>query len=1072
MNQPSDPLKKTSPQISSPQTKSTGLESQFATQGAPNNAPESIPGSVPQQMGHYEIQVVLGSGGMGQVFKAFDSKLKRFVALKLLRGETPELTRRFAQEARVQAKIEHENVCKVYEVGEADGKPFIAMQFIPGKTLKGAAKELKLEEKIRLLKEVAEALHASHREGLIHRDIKPTNIMVVRTEEGRWKPYVMDFGLAREQETAGLTMSGVVMGTPHYMAPEQARGETSRLDRRTDIYSLGATMYELLSGQTPFQGNSTPQVMIKVLQEDPLPLRRLDSSIPLDLETIVMKCMEKEQQRRYESAKALAEDLQRYLDGDPIAARPVRWSERLVKKARKNKVATAILGGALVTTLVLLGTLIWVQTKSSVQARYAREFGEEVRGIQSMMGSVYSAPLHDIRGELDVARKRLAKIENRTREAGTWAYGPGHNALGLGYFALDDYERALQNLNMAWQSDYREASTAYALGKTLGMLYQRALREAELIKNKALRAEQTGKIEKDLRDPAVAYLKMSRASIDSPAYADGLIAFYEKRYSDALKKSIEAYKQAAWSYDAKKLQGDLYLQIGKELENKGEYEKSAKNYESAGQAYRTAIELRRSRAEIYLSEADRWTSILNRDAEKGVSNEAALNGALMFADHAIAINSDAPEGYARKAKVYTTAGTYLMYNTGDDPRKLMEQAIAMAQEVLKRNQNDPAAFDQTGTAYRLTGEYETRHGLDPRKALALSIENNQKSLQFKPDNPSALVSGGVAYSLLGEYELKHGKDPRATFRKAIQQYRTSQQIRPNYLPPYTNAGIAYWYVAQYELNRGIDPGPSFRDSIQQYQSVIQRNPNDAFAHFNLGLVYLDAGRYEMRVGRDPSTSLNLCLQAVQKSSEGMNNAYVPSGFGSVYSEMAQYQLDLGKDPTSLLGLARASLQKSIEIDPSNYEPYGFLGRVETVAARYAMKTGQSPDRYFQAARKAFKKSIELNEQEAGVFQMMGYLYRWEAEWKQAEKRSAAQSIANGLVSVQKVLSFNAEDPEGFALQGALYLLQAQEQKNPSAQLESARRAQISLKKALKINRWLEREYSPLLKKASSLSTAP
>ena len=782
-----------------------------------------------------------------------------------------------------------------------------------------------------------------------------------------------------------------------------------------------------------------------------------------------MKCLEKEPQKRYESAKAVAEDLQRYLDGEPIAARPIRWSERLVKKAKKNKVATAMLSAALLITLVLLGTLIWVQTKSSMQSRYAKEFGEEVRSIESMIRSAYSAPLHDIRPEIAEARKRLVQIENRTRDAGRWAYGPGHNALGLGYFALDDYDKALQNLQIAWQSNYREPSTAYALGKVMGILYQGALRDAELIRNKVLREEQKAKLEKELRDPAVAYLKMARGRVESPAYVEGLIAFYEKRYKDALNKAVDAYKQAGWTYEGKKLEGDLYLQSGRELENKGEYEKAKNDYEKAGAAYQTAIELGRSRADIYLSEAEREIAILNLDSEKGISNEEALRQALLNADHAIAINPDAHEGYSRKMKAYTTVGTYLMYNTGEDPRKLMKQAIDMGQEAIKRNPKDSISFEQTGTAYRAIGEYEIRHGMDPRKALARALENNQKSLQIKPNNPTVLVSNGVAYSLAGEFEMKHGMDPLPSFRKAVEQYRASEQINPSYSPAYTNGGIAYWYIANYQMGRGIDPASSFRDAIQQYQTVIKVNPNNAFALFNLSLVYMDAGKHEMRIGRDPSVYWNQCLDALQKSSKLMTNAYVPSGNGALYEAMGEYQLEQGKDPTPLLEQSRASCQKSISIDPSYYEPYAVLGRAETVAARWGIKVGESPVRFFTAARQAFQKSIQLNDQEAEMFRMMAEMYRWEAEWMQKQKGPAQEAIVNGLRMVEKTLSFDAENADAHAIQGALYLLKAREEKDPAQRANAAGMAKSSLDRALKINRWLELEYGPLLKEVNTLT---
>lgn len=1038
--------------------------SQFLTRDsdAESGTRKGISTEIPKQIGHYQIEAALGFGAMGQVFKGYDPKLKRFAALKILYAETPQVNRRFAQEARFQAKIDHPNVCKVYEVGEVDGKNFIAMQFIAGKTLRDAAKELRLEEKIRIIKQVADALHSAHKEGLIHRDIKPSNIMVVKTEEGLWQPYILDFGLAREQETAGLTLSGIVVGTPHYMAPEQARGDSTHLDRRTDVYGLGATLYELLSGRTPYAGRSSTEVLVKVLQEDPVPVRKIDPSIPIDLETIVMKSMQKEPQQRYESAKEFYEDLQRYLDGEPITARPVSLSERLIKKARKNKVTAAILAGALIITLILVGALIWVQTKSSVQARYAREFGEEIRNIESMMSSVYSAPIHDIRPELAVARKRLVKIEDRTREAGSWAYGPGHNALGLGYFAIGDYDKAFENLQIAYQSNYREPSTIYTLGKLYGIRYQRELAEASSIKNKVLRDDQIVKVEKEFRDPAVHYLKMSKASIDSPAYAEGLIAFYEKRYSDALKNAIEAYKQAGWSYDAKKLEGELYLSSASELEEKGNSEQAVKNIAAAAAANGIAIELGRSRAEIYLSEANRWTEILLRDSEKGKTNQTAFDQALHFADQAIVINPDAPEGYARKLKIYTSAGNYLMYNTGEDPSKIMEKAIQMGQQLQKLSPQNPNAFAETGIAYRLIGEYQLRHGQDSKDSLNKAIQQLEKSIQIKPGFPSSLGALGVAYSLLGEYEQKHGIDPRPTFQKAIQQYLTSEQINPNYTQSFINGGIAYWFVGAYEASHGLDPTTAFQNAIKQYQAAIKANPKNAFALFNQSLVYMEAGNFELIAGRDPAKSYAQSLDALKKTAELMNNSYVPTGFGSIYYYMANYEFQKGNDPTSLLEQSRNSLQKSIEIDPANYEPFGYLGRDETLAARWAIKSGKSPAAFFQSGRKAFLKSIELNAEEAGFYQLYADLLRREAEWRQSQRQSAAEPISTGLQIIQKALDLDSTASEAYALQGTFFLLKAEEQKDK----ELISKSKTSLEHALKINQWLKKDYQPVLDKAN------
>ncbi len=198
----------------------------------------------------YRFQSFLGGGGMGQVYRAYDPRLGRSVALKFIRGDDPVLVERFKEEARAQARVDHDRICKIFEVGEVEGKLFIAMQLIQGEALGAAAVNMTMEEKLIVMRQVAEGLHEAHRAGLVHRDIKPSNIMVERGSDGAWRPYIMDFGLARRSEQADLTLPGSVLGTPHYMAPEQARGEAANVDRRTDVYSLGATLYAIASGES------------------------------------------------------------------------------------------------------------------------------------------------------------------------------------------------------------------------------------------------------------------------------------------------------------------------------------------------------------------------------------------------------------------------------------------------------------------------------------------------------------------------------------------------------------------------------------------------------------------------------------------------------------------------------------------------------------------------------------------------------------------------------------------------------------------------------------------------------
>src|SRR6266403_2979308 len=299
----------------------------------------------------YEVQALIGSGGMGKVYKAFDRKLMRPVALKFLRGGDAAVERKFLREAQAQARVDHAHVCRVYEVGRLADRPYIAMQYVSGKTLRDAVGELSFEEKLALMRDVAEAVHAAHQTGLVHRDIKPQNILVERGSDGP-RPFVTDFGLARDVQSPGETADGTVLGTPQYMAPEQANGDLHALDARTDVYGLGATLYEVLTARPPFEGGSQLQILFRMIHEEPKPPRKLAAGMPADAESVVLKCLEKDPARRSPTAKALAEDLQRVLAGEPVQARRPGALERLWRKARRHKVSVAALA-ALALTLGL-----------------------------------------------------------------------------------------------------------------------------------------------------------------------------------------------------------------------------------------------------------------------------------------------------------------------------------------------------------------------------------------------------------------------------------------------------------------------------------------------------------------------------------------------------------------------------------------------------------------------------------------------------------------------------------------------------------------------------------------------
>jgi serine/threonine-protein kinase len=291
----------------------------------------------------YEVQGVLGKGGMGVVYKARQQRLDRVVALKMIRDvglAGPEEVQRFRVEAEAAARLQHPNVVQLHEVAEYAGRPYLVFEYLDGGSLAhqlaGAPQPPRAGAE--LVERLARAMHHAHQQGIIHRDLKPANVLL--TADGT--PKITDFGLARRAQSERLTQTGQVLGTPAYMAPEQALGRPAA-DPRIDVYALGAILYETLTGRPPFQGETPLDTLEQVVAREPVPPRLLQPKVPVDLQTIALKCLEKAPDRRYGSAQELADDLARFLRGEPIRARPASLALRLRKWARRQPAVAALL---------------------------------------------------------------------------------------------------------------------------------------------------------------------------------------------------------------------------------------------------------------------------------------------------------------------------------------------------------------------------------------------------------------------------------------------------------------------------------------------------------------------------------------------------------------------------------------------------------------------------------------------------------------------------------------------------------------------------------------------------------
>ncbi len=367
------------------------------------------------EFGDYQLLDEIARGGMGVVFKARQTSLNRVVALKtILSGQLASSNdvARFRKEAEAAAHLDHPNIVPIHEIGEHQGQHYFSMKFVEGGSLAELVPTLANDSKkaAALMVKVAQAVHHAHQRGILHRDLKPRNVLI----DGDGKPLVTDFGIAKKVEgEAGMTQTGAILGTPSYMSPEHAQADKI-LTTGSDVYGLGAILYELLTGRPPFRGSTTLEIILQVTNQDPEPPRKINPEIDRDLETICLKCLAKEPEKRYSSADALADDLSRWLDGKPIQARPVNRFERMAKWIRRHPTTTFL---SAVCVLVLVAGLVGILSQWQ-QAETSRRHAEQARLDEQNARKQEKLAREKAEKAAELAKQRakeLAKQKNRIR---------------------------------------------------------------------------------------------------------------------------------------------------------------------------------------------------------------------------------------------------------------------------------------------------------------------------------------------------------------------------------------------------------------------------------------------------------------------------------------------------------------------------------------------------------------------------------------------------------------------------------------------------------------------------------
>ena len=909
----------------------------------------------------YESIEFIGEGGMGRVYRARDPRLGRWVAIKIIRQGSADIQERFMREARAQARIEHPHICPIHEVGTVGDYPYIAMHYVDGESLEKASPRLTLDQKVALLAQVADAIHAAHRLGIVHRDVKPANIMLEPGADGGWHPFVTDFGLARDTETDGTTVTGSVLGSPLFMAPEQAKGSLSRVDRRTDVYGLGATLYFLLTGQPPVSGDNVFQVIMRLAHEEPEPPRRHDASIPRDLETVVLKCLEKEPQRRYESAQALAADLRRYLDGEPIAAHRASLWYRGVKLVRKHRLVSAVIAAAVVVVLAAGWMTVKARQESARQAVLAQQFGAAAKETEGFLRVAHMLPLHDIRRERAVIRERMAQVRQAMREAGRLADGPGYYALGRGHLALQEYEAARGALRQAWDAGFRTPDAAYATGLLLGLLYQVEREAADRITNAELRTARFEEIEREFRLPALDFLRRGAgAQVESPLYVEGLIALYEGRHDDALALAGRGFRQSPWMYELKRLEGDVHLSRGSDRVNAGQYEQAADDFQRAGEAYRAAAEMAHSDPALYEQIAALHLARLTRARNALDRVQTIAADGLGACDQALRADPERGSAFSLKSEIIRLQADVLAEN-GHDPMPEITRAAAAAAEGVRLDRSNPAAWVTLGDAMQREGVFLSYRGEDPVPVMAEAIRRYKEALRLNPRLFLAHHRLGQCHRLMAEHCLNQGRDPLAELALASRALEQARALAPKAYSLYNTLGNTYAMEAEYRSDHDQDPRPALEHAVRAYEQGLALNPRITKLLCNRGMAYETRARYEARHGIDPAPSLQQAVEAHRRAdAEEPDSAWILNNLGFANAQLAWDSLQHGRNPAPPLAEALRALERAHAINPEDSYIVDNLAFARLIQARWEWARGGSPDAGLKHAGALWQRELALN----------------------------------------------------------------------------------------------------------------
>ena len=944
--------------------------------------------------GRVHLRGLLGAGGMGEVYRGFDARLERAVAVKLLRGAGAGESERLLLEARLQARVEHDHVVKVHQVGTLGGRPCVVLQLVEGRTLAVLAPELPVADRVELVRQAASGLHAAHLQGLVHRDVKPDNVLVDEAAGGERKALMSDFGLARAEE-GGLSRSGLAPGTLDYMSPEQIVGP-GPADLRSDVYALGATLYAVLAGRPPFRAapagrkvaaEDEMQVVRRILEEEPPSLARAAPGVSRDLSRVVARAMEKEPDARYPSAEAFGEDLGRFLRGEPVEAVRVGWLERTAKWTRRNRGLSRAVGLAAVAVLLAGGWALWASRQAGLAALEAARLGAVAEGMEAELRQEHLAPPHDLRPALSRIRGEVEAL----RPAAARGDGPASFALGKGLELLDDAAGARTAYQRAWDAGFRTPRVAEGLGNALGLLYRKAYERARDTLEPQARAARVEALKAELRDPAVHYLSMGGVEGWRVASLRATVAMLDEDFAAARAWAAQALAADPSRYEARVQEAEAWLDEGHALSNDQKFDEAGPALsraeailDEAGRWGRSDPRIPRARAWVHLlratmqfqhgqppddetraamAAADQAAVLEPESAQAEVLRGNAVLQSVQYAftarpakvlgliDEAAAAYRKAAERDGGEVRTLTTLGRILYYRAYQLEESGEDGAMAAAQEGLAavdraatRAPRDPDVPFVRCLLHQVEAMALLKAGQPRADALRRTVEDGEEALRRRVARGVLLEPiVGQALVWLGGEALRSGGDPHPDLRRGLDLLDATYQKLPGQVAIAGQLASARYDAAELAVTAGEDPQPHIARALVVLDDALGRQADLApLVALRAEVLVLEAWRRAL-AGQDPSSTVAESSRLLEQSASGMKGDLASQDArGHLALVEAFWSASHGREPAGALDRAERVFSELARAHPQLVHGHDGLARVALLRARWLAGRGGSP----------------------------------------------------------------------------------------------------------------------------------